>query len=583
MNEFDCFGIIAEIIISIVPSLVIGYVTNRKTQEESVFFSYITLREEKFVMHTKRKSNILMLLFVCLHLVFVFDNTIYKLPISDSVVEIAKNIGLVALFILMLGQCLCNYVLAFLDIGYLNKKLEKQNRALSDLDEMLNYIIIAIYVTYFLVLVICKSNKDIILLSSYAMVLTIIGIEAVYNSFISLYVKLRRWYYVSEINIRTKTNNNVYKKVFNYKKKGEVLTLVLEQEKIIKKFSIPINDVEVIEKIIDAENTLLNTMRKEEENDVKDKRKDNVKLQFWKEFFRQNRAITLTGIVAVFYCIVCVLLKSNERINVSEMLYPWGEFLFNMAISVIAAVIFYIVQVFIPERENKRKCMEVLKSKFVDLTMFVDMVVLLCEKYIKIKDKGVEVLWDCKDEEKIYFKLLKGNGSKTSELKSYTKTEIFNMSKDFYEKINNIKNNSLINYCDYELLEKISQLEQCNFFETLTNAIRYANTEINFNGLNENLKILKMLNEEIKNICVISSEYELENLNDLEKRYADLPRRNMIQELTSIEEFNKNNIKAIIKSQLEEQLGKNIKVEDDVLEQLYSQIYNSLNKENTKI
>lgn len=92
-------------------------------------------------------------------------------------------------------------------------------------------------------------------------------------------------------------------------------------------------------------------MREKEENSVKMKNKKSV---FWHDFISQNKAIVMSGFIAVIYCIVCVIFKSSEKLNVNETIYPWGEFLFNVAISVIAAVVFFVVQVFIPNRKKNK-------------------------------------------------------------------------------------------------------------------------------------------------------------------------------------------------------------------------------------
>lgn len=354
MNDFDYIDSIVEIVISIAAPLIIGYVTNRKSQEESVFFSYITLEEEKFVTKTKIKSNILMVIFVFLYFVFVFNNTLYDLPIKVDIVEKAKNVGLIVLCLLMIVQYLCNNIFAFLNIGFLDKKIKKQNRNLTGFNEIINSIILGIYVIYFMIFILFRDNKNMIFLSGYTALLITIGLEMVYNSFISLYVKLRRWYHVSEINISIKTNSQVYKNVFNYKKKDDMIIIVYEQEKVSKSVSIPVDVVESITKIIDVENTLLRIMLEKEEKIKKDMKSENELLKFWKDFIRKNKGIAITGITAFIYCIACVIFKCDADLNVDARLYPWGDFGYNIAISIIAAVIFYVVQVYTLERKREQ-------------------------------------------------------------------------------------------------------------------------------------------------------------------------------------------------------------------------------------
>lgn len=54
MENFSFTNTIIESVIGVVGSLVVAYAANRKTTEESSFFSYITLSEEKFVKKKKQ-------------------------------------------------------------------------------------------------------------------------------------------------------------------------------------------------------------------------------------------------------------------------------------------------------------------------------------------------------------------------------------------------------------------------------------------------------------------------------------------------------------------------------------------------
>lgn len=351
MEDFNFINTIMEIVIGIGGPLLVAYATNRKATEESKFYSYITLGEENFVKKTKRKSNILMIIFLALYLAVGLNGTLYSLPINENVLKNARMIGLLILSLITIGQSVCNFILAFSDIEYLDEKMRKQKRDISDMDEWINWAITIICVAGFVLILLCKKNSDAVSLIAYSTVLITVGMEAVYNSFISLYVKVRRWYYVGEIIIRTKTTQKVYKNIFNYRKSTGVYEFVCEEENVLKRISVPVEEVESIEKKIDAGKTYLDTMRNKEVNSVK---KKNKKKGFWCDFASQNKAIVVTGVSAVIYCLACVFLKSSPTLNVSEKMYPWGEFFFNVAISVIAAVIFFIVQVYMPNRKREQ-------------------------------------------------------------------------------------------------------------------------------------------------------------------------------------------------------------------------------------
>lgn len=141
MENFSFTNTIIESVIGVVGSLVVAYAANRKTTEESSFFSYITLSEEKFVKKKKQISNILMIVFLILYLIVGLSGMLYSLPINESVLEQARIVGISVLPIMMIGQIICNFILAFSDIKQLDEKMQKQKKDLSDMDEEINLFI----------------------------------------------------------------------------------------------------------------------------------------------------------------------------------------------------------------------------------------------------------------------------------------------------------------------------------------------------------------------------------------------------------------------------------------------------------
>lgn len=122
-------------------------------------------------------------------------------------------------------------------------------------------------------------------------------------------------------------------------------------------------------------------------------KRQNTKKKFWYDFINQNKTIVLTGTIAMIYSIGYIIFKSFAVCNVNEHIYLWGDFLFNIAISVIAAVIFFIIQVFIPNRKKeqtlkkyaKRYLKEMILAKFRILKVSADMIIeeTKCETEMK--------------------------------------------------------------------------------------------------------------------------------------------------------------------------------------------------------
>lgn len=253
------------------------------------------------------------------------------------------------------------------------------------MDEWINSAITAICFSGLVIILFCRRNTDTVSLIAYLIVLITVGMEAVYNSFISLYVKIRRWYHIEEIVIRTKTNKNVYKNIFNYRKNSDVYQFVCEEENVLKHIAVPVDEVESIEKIIDAGKTYLDIMKEKEANHIKKKNKEKG---FWLDFVNQNKAIVITGCIAVIYCIICVIFKSSAKLDVNENVYPWGELFFNVAISVIAAVIFFIVQVFIPNRKKEQALKKYAKRHLKEVILFEFNVLKIRTEMIRTGEKS---------------------------------------------------------------------------------------------------------------------------------------------------------------------------------------------------
>lgn len=280
-----------------------------------------------------------------------------------------------------------------------------------------------------------------------------------------------------------------------------------------------------------------------------------------KRFYLTNRGISRIGVISIFISLSYMLTYKMPDYFGIEPLYAW---LNNIAISYVAAMIFFVVQVYIPEQNSQKRCMEVLKNNFIDLARFLDLTILVCKKHIKIKEKGADLLWNSK-EEKLYIKYSKLDDVKTFSNRSYTKSEIFELAKQCNNKIAKIKESSVIKFCDYELLEILTKIEATNFYETIQHVIMLAGTETGLQSFNDAINGLQELNEKMKKMCMIDIKYQLCEIDVMDKVYADLPRNNIVNKLTSVRGFNIEIVKQNIKKQLNEQ---GVSVPDEMLSRM---------------
>lgn len=123
------------------------------------------------------------------------------------------------------------------------------------------------------------------------------------------------------------------------------------------------------------------------------------------EFFKGNRCVCILGIISFVFCSICNIFKASQLMNIPEYFRPFGEFMYNIAISVIAAVIFFYVQVFLANRKRN----SILKAHIKDIMNEICTQCLLLESNLqdvvnknKSEDEMCDLISDCCDKIKSY-------------------------------------------------------------------------------------------------------------------------------------------------------------------------------------
>jgi hypothetical protein len=88
-----------------------------------------------------------------------------------------------------------------------------------------------------------------------------------------------------------------------------------------------------------------------------------------RRFYNKNKIICRIGFVAGLICVSYIL---TYRMNDYLGIEPIYSFMNNISISYLAALIFYVVQVYIPDEDNQKKSLEILKPKFIKLVEFIE-------------------------------------------------------------------------------------------------------------------------------------------------------------------------------------------------------------------
>lgn len=154
-----------------------------------------------------------------------------------------------------------------------------------------------------------------------------------------------------------------------------------------------------------------------------------------KEFLNRNRNISIITFVALFFCIACTILKCCKKINVPYWLYPWGELVYGISISIIAATIFYVFQTYIPAlmaENSNRPAMAITYRKLQLLIVRLDN--LIIEPYKKINNATeVDISFDAFFNASFLQKFLKNfDLSQNSPCHYMNRPEICMSYKDYF-------------------------------------------------------------------------------------------------------------------------------------------------------
>ena len=150
----------------------------------------------------------------------------------------------------------------------------------------------------------------------------------------------------------------------------------------------------------------------------------------------------------------------------------WFSMLTNIAISYMAAVFFYLFQVYLPEKRKAKLALEANKGLLLDMQKKLIITALVMEKYFSVENNHLMILWNGRNEEVLYFGYrANGNdgndGKRSSTPCSYRKDDFQNLQRSFTDRIDKIKQSVYAPYFTDDLLKLLSDLELTGLFYNL--------------------------------------------------------------------------------------------------------------------
>lgn len=232
-----------------------------------------------------------------------------------------------------------------------------------------------------------------------------------------------------------------------------------------------------------------------------------------KRFLKKNIKISILCFVSLVIVIsYAITYNMPDYFNIEG----WYSLLNNISISYIAAFIFYIFQVYIPESNKSRRAYKNLKPLFLDLIKFIDINIACWREYINFDENGrISIDWWDKELKVIYFVVMIDNQESHELAEKRTASELKNMDNMYKSKIKEIKEKVDLKECDDDLLDAFSKLEfeTTKFFKHVHLAVLIEHSFIDFSTLQNSVDDFEKKKDYFKRSLDITCKYGIRKAN----------------------------------------------------------------------
>ena len=267
-------------------------------------------------------------------------------------------------------------------------------------------------------------------------------------------------------------------------------------------------------------------------------------------FIKRNKIISFFGFIASM-----ISLSYAITYNMPDYfgIEGWYSFFNNVSISYIVALIFYVLQVYIPECHKSQRAQKILEPLFADLIKFMEVTIACCRRFVSVDEKDkLTIDWGDKDKKILYFVVQSDDkvNSRQGTLNRRTVAEVSQLESVYKEKVDNIKNRIDFRECNPEILNCFSKLEAEEFYKSINSALVFDNTIISFPSFQESVDRLENIKDEFKKCCSITGKYEIRDAENKEIAICEAIFTKNVLKAPSFAQFNETVQREAIKIQL---------------------------------
>ena len=207
-------------------------------------------------------------------------------------------------------------------------------------------------------------------------------------------------------------------------------------------------------------------------------------------------------IYIVFYNFICIC-KGQGKIL---------ESFANITFSFVAAYLFYLLQIILPERMLKKKAHIMLQPDVYNIYSYIYFFIAFTDKTFKFDNK--ELIINGVDRDIIYYKHIIDD-KLTVDCKNY-KLYFSTFNRNLHNYIHNLRNREYYKYLDDRLISIISEIDIENYVSISSVGKNYPKIKC-FDGLKKEIKSLKRYKEQIEEFSNMKCNYKIDVLFGTER------------------------------------------------------------------
>lgn len=255
------------------------------------------------------------------------------------------------------------------------------------------------------------------------------------------------------------------------------------------------------------------------------------------KFIKRNKIISAFGAISILISVsYAITYNMPDYFGIES----WYSLFNNISISYIAALIFYILQVYEPDCEKSKQAQIILWPLFSELVEFIELSIACCRKYVSTAEGTIAIDWNNKEEKVIYFvPIIEGENSGHRPAIRKSASDMKTIGNDYRLKIKEIKERISFRDCNSDILNALSKLESSDFLKTTLPAVlMFEGTFIKFPDFQKSVDEFELIKDDFKKCCGITHKYEIRDAEDMEIATSEAIFLKKALQATSVDDFN---------------------------------------------